>query len=537
MLQSNDNKSSKNITNRQTVTKSDKWPVRTDQILQYPFIDGADYAAMMAHYDKFTAKHNVQAKVYNQLLKTGEIEKGIKRPIIRSQHRRTFEGLVDIFSADLKKKADIHHKTKSINNPFGLVSHLDVIQVNLTGFANRTYKKNGERVRAQEITPNSVTSHFERFAKIGLIEHTPGNKWQNAKVSIFPKFLQISDRDRETRQKTQTLGFEGCQTQKFGVFTLYTSINKNKKEVKAFKDFLPKSKKEIIASAQTPAVGFTRTPRASEDFKEKSTPKNQTKGAENFNVAGIFANLDKKKAEKQVEKPAKHFPLSAMLIAMIGVNNYIDFDNELFNGVHFGYRPITAGDLNRELQYGSLSRTELKKILIRDFAMYASQLWKGKTVKNGTWTNAMYQISKYFEGDMNKQQLVNKAIELRKQLDIVIVSFNNGTFKPFWYPSLYFDQNQVKGGFKQARKLLVKKQKAVAKREERAKKLTPNKNLFKYPENVFLRTIAKYEKNDKNYQTTDKLREKIYGYVHGSKLPVAYKTKIEAYINKIESVA
>jgi len=285
MLSSNNTKSSNNITNCQVANKSDKYqvllvtsPVSNDVILQYPFVDGSDFKAMMSFYDRHASKWNIQAKTFNQLLKEGSV-KGEKRPVLRSQHRRTYEGLISIFASDLKKEANKHLQFKSINNPFGLASHsLDSTNLNVSGFANRTYEINGERYKAQEINKNTVRNHLKRFANCGIIEHTSGGKWQNAKITIFPKFLQISDRSRETKQKTQTLGFEGCQTQNFSVFTLSSYINKSKKEIKAFKEFSPKSENKIIAIAQTPAVGFTGTLGQGNDSFEKSTLKNQTGG-------------------------------------------------------------------------------------------------------------------------------------------------------------------------------------------------------------------------------------------------------------------
>jgi len=93
----------------------------------------------------------------------------------------------------------------------------------------------------------------------------------------------------------------------------------------------------------------------------------------------------------------------------------MEFDSELVNGKFYKYKPIHIGDLERELLYGSLSRAELKKVLIRDFTMYASRLFVHQKVKYGTWVNAMHQISQYFGGtttSMNKQQLVDKSLEL-----------------------------------------------------------------------------------------------------------------------------
>lgn len=539
MIQSNDYKCSNNITNSQTAKINDKNQLSNvepqllnDITLLYPFIDKTDLHAMRENFNLYVDR-------YNKKIEEGEI-KG--KQTVKPSSELVFVSLVGFFASQLKAR---NLKNLQANRSTAvLLGYLPEIDVRSDHFAKHTIEVQGERIERLKFSSRTIRSHISRLHECGAITKRFRGRYLPVKVTINPEILQISDSNPATGEKTQTLGLRGTLRKKFPniIDTNISNIKKNKrKEISiqnlSFMEFPQKSENEKIANAQIPAVGFTRSPGAN---KENQTVEKENKaGGQKFDfIDGKLVDISSK--NEQTKASTRELEeISAKLLARSN-KDYYELAQEL-TANKFDYNPINLHELERELLYGNLTITELKRILIIDFARTSSKMWKNSNVYPGVWVNALREIEKYFQlapGNykIQKQKLVKKIIELRYRINYAIrwfASHKRAKLNPL-FPSDYFNISRKTAkeiGFRYTVKRW--QQHLEGKAETKAKKLIKAKdsrkkvNTNKYTQ-MWKRAVKRYENNE--YKSLDRLFE----YVKQN-LPITYQKEYEYYVLALEN--
>ncbi len=530
MLQSNTNKSNNNITVSQTAKKHSENYVDNDAILQYPFIDKEDLLAMRELYRLYVSRYNTKV-----------VSAEIEGKTIKDNSELIFVALVGFFASQLKsrnaEKLNLRRSTATT------INHLDDIEIRADHFAKHTIEVQGEVIERFSFSERTIRRHLTRLHEAGVITKRFRGTKLPVKISINPQILQISDADPNTGQKTQTLALQGRLWTNCPNSIDYTSIylkNNKRKEISiqnlSIKEFSQKGENEKIANAQTPAVGFTRTPGVRSE-KSQTGARKISQSAEFYNVDGIFAKLEsEKEAPKEHPKPKALQPISAKLISRNDKDNY-QLAQLLSSNKFTSYIPINLYELERELMYGNLTIAEFKRVLLVDFAKTASKLWRSSTVYPGSWVKALHELEKYFNTatgnyKLQKEQLVRIIVELRYRINYAIRWFSNEKRKnkinPL-FPNEYFDVTRKSAkevGFrytqkrwKQHREYLSQKHKSQDVKKQQRKKNVDNS---KYAQ-MWKRAIKRYEKGE--YTSLDRL----YEYVKQS-LPVTYRKEYEYYV-------
>lgn len=552
MLQSNNIKSSNNITNSQVANKSDKsqvspvaLPVANDAILQYPFIDSTDLHSMRLNY-------NLYVDQYNKKIESGEIK---DRETVKPSSELVFVVLVGFFASQLKtrnaSKLNLRQSTATT------INYLDDIDVRSDHFADHTIEVKGEKIPRLGWTSRTIRNHITRLHEAGVITKRFRGTKLAVKISFNPEVLQISDADPTTGQKTQTLGLQGGLWKVFpnSIDSPSIYLNNNKrKEISiqnlSIKEFSQKSENEIIASAkataQTPAVGFTGTPGAITRNSNQQTEKNQGGGQKFDFIDNKLVELDQNEIQEQ--QPVKKYqPISAKLLASDD-NDYYQLAQLLSAGKFNNYTPINLEYLKRELDYGNLTIAEFKRVLLVDFAKMSSKIWKTKNVYPGVWVKALRELEKYFtlsSGNykVQKQQLVRMIEELRYRINYAIRWFADEKRKDLnpLFPHFYFDISRTSPkeiGFRYTKKRWKQHAKyehtyklEAGEKNTRRKKMVTDKN----QERVWLNAVNRYKKSAKGYETIDGLIEFINLRMAEGRLSRSYTQVLKEYVFATEN--
>lgn len=382
---------------------------------------------------------SLKPKEYNELVDKFCAEYG---PIVKKKPHQTVKYATEqflmhflhVYSKQLSKYSSKYMQLAT-NEP----SKLKPFEVNAWEIAS--LKRNG--VRSIDVCTKTIRNHRERLEECGILTdyhfqgfyRDPNGNRENSKIRgvlyhFNPDILHIFDAKTQKMTCTENQSLNSCEVKKL-----------------PDNDDTRPPLKSNIKKIENGQAGFL----------EKGTPS----AAFSFN---FYRNTPLQGVEVQQTGRAENVKISKTLSQKLKETVYhpIDFAKMLSAGAFFNHSRIGERYLREEAKNGTLTRQEMKEVIVQEFFKNASKLYRNSNVYVGCWKKAinLYMDEIFLVNNGNgkflysKDLMVDKLQELLWRLNNAHRWFLKTGINPL-FPSDYFDfsrQMKQEIGFEYTRK-------------------------------------------------------------------------------------
>jgi hypothetical protein len=504
-----------------------------------PYIDTKAFATTMDNYRLYIAAYNEKVRDQNQVIEKHnaavgkyrsdneltEVQKEYSRIFCQKHfHNRTavYNSLADGFNAEyglLVEKRRIQTVKYGTEQVFHQMLHLYSVQLakqtteylklgisearpvkqfEINSHHVSNLKRNG--VCSIDVCNATIRNHRERLEECGVLTqyYFRGHK-KGVKMHINSQILAVYDA-------------------KSGLYVVAEN-----------QCFIPESLKDLKDNNEVTGTfknNIKKKENAGGDFQGKGTP------AAGLSIV-FYRNIPRQEAKSADTPAAENVKVSATPSEKL--HDFIQHPHQLAEqltaGHFYNYTPIPIRYLYDESKNGTLTRDELKEVIIQDFFKTASRMWRGSSPFTGSWKNALngWMEKRFTAGNGNgtwtlgKEHMVELLQEYRWRLTNAEKWFRKTGIKPL-YPGAYFDftrQDKKEIGFEYTRKSWLTHMKYD---ETKPLKLKKQKKAAE-ARSVQINHSKKYETQIGRFFKGRIDLEQLYDYV-GQNLPVHYYEKL-----------